>query len=490
MDTSGTHDPGARASAPRSWAVWIYLASAATSMLGNAVATIVWPWLVLDRTGDPAAAGLVAAAIAFPSLLFAFLGGHLIDTFGRKPMSIISDLISAASVVGVIIVDARLGLTMAWFVALGIIGAVGDIPGMAARSALVGDVSRVSGMTVDRIAGLNQSIGGLSWLLGPALAGFMMATIPIQLVLWITAGCSFAAALLTAMLRLHPGASDPTPLADDGSRGSPPEGGDPAGSVPGSSVPGSGGDPGAEAAAGGETIDIGALRAWGRVVRPPAIRLLVIITFASAALVSPYLAVLLPAHFQSIDAPAMLGLSMSTYAVGMVLAGLAVAKIGAQNRRAMWTTAIALDLIGFSMLGALGVSWLVIAGMFVAGVGGGFLGPLSMVLVTEDIPEKLRGRAFSVFTAVNQFAAPIGLVAVTALLTQADIYLVAAILAVIWAFISVWAIARGFRIFPPHAPASADKGSFPDSNDPGSGAPGPAAGPNDNGSVPGSARGN
>jgi len=236
MDTSGTHDPGARASAPRSWAVWIYLASAATSMLGNAVATIVWPWLVLDRTGDPAAAGLVAAAIAFPSLLFAFLGGHLIDTFGRKPMSIISDLISAASVVGVIIVDARLGLTMAWFVALGIIGAVGDIPGMAARSALVGDVSRVSGMTVDRIAGLNQSIGGLSWLLGPALAGFMMATIPIQLVLWITAGCSFAAALLTAMLRLHPGASDPTPLADDGSRGSPPDGGDPAGSVPGSSL--------------------------------------------------------------------------------------------------------------------------------------------------------------------------------------------------------------------------------------------------------------
>jgi len=126
---------------------------------------------------------------------------------------------------------------------------------------------------------------------------------------------------------------------------------------------------------------------------------------------------------------------------------------------AMWTTAIALDLIGFSMLGALGVPWLVIVGMFVAGVGGGFLGPLSMVLVTEDIPEKLRGRAFSVFTAVNQFAAPIGLVAVTALLTQADIYLVAAILAVIWAFISVWAIARGFRIFPPHAPASADNGS-------------------------------
>ena len=59
----------------------------------------------------------------------------------------------------------------------------------------------------------------------------------------------------------------------------------------------------------------------------------------------------------------------------------------------------------------------------------------------------------------SQIPADALLVAVTALLTQADIYLVAAILAVIWAFISVWAIARGFRIFPPHAPASADNGS-------------------------------
>lgn len=442
----------------RTGAVWIYLASAATSMLGNAVATIVWPWLVLARTGDPAAAGLVAAAIAFPSLAFAFLGGHLIDTFGRKPMSIISDLISAASVVGVIIVDARLGLTMAWFIALGIIGAVGDIPGMAARSALVGDVSRVSGMAVDRIAGLNQSIGGLAWLLGPALAGFMMSAIPIQLVLWITAGCSFAAAALTAMLRLHPSSSRNAPLADGHGSGDHVEPDDPAAHA-------EPGDPAAQAmAAGAETLDFGALRAWGRVVRPPAIRLLVAITFASAALVSPYLAVLLPAHFQSIGSPTMLGLSMSTYAVGMVLAGLFVAKIGARNRRAMWTTAISLNLIGFSMLGALGVSWLVIGGMFVAGVGGGFLGPLSMVLVTEDIPEKLRGRAFSVFTAVNQFAAPIGLVAVTALLTQAGIYMVAAILAVIWAFIAVWAIARGFRIFPSHtAAASPADAANPDS---------------------------
>ncbi|MDN6132091.1 MAG: MFS transporter, partial [Corynebacterium casei] len=74
--------------------VWVYLSSAGMSALGYSVAGIVWPWIVLERTGDPAAAGLVAAAVAVPSVLFAFLGGYLIDTVGRKPMSVISDIIS------------------------------------------------------------------------------------------------------------------------------------------------------------------------------------------------------------------------------------------------------------------------------------------------------------------------------------------------------------------------------------------------------------
>src|SRR5690625_6771976 len=94
------------------------------SALGNSIAGIVWPWIVLERTGDPAAAGLVAAEVAVPSVIFAFLGGYLIDTVGRKPMSVISDIISGASVAGVVLVDQTLGLTIAWFIALGIIGGV------------------------------------------------------------------------------------------------------------------------------------------------------------------------------------------------------------------------------------------------------------------------------------------------------------------------------------------------------------------------------
>lgn len=392
--------------------VWIYLASAATSMLGNAVATIVWPWLVLERTGNPAAAGVVAAAIAVPSLAVAFLGGHLIDAFGRKPMSVISDIISAVSIIGVIIVDQAAGLTLAWFIGLGIIGAVGDIPGMAARSALVGDVSRTSGKSLDFIAGLNQSIGGMAWLLGPALAGFLMAALPIGHVLWITAGCSLVAAGLTTLLRLVP-ADEEVEI---------------------------------------DTPDLGALRSWAEVVRPAPIRLLAATTFISAALVSPYLTILMPAHFQSQNAPVQLGLAMSAYAVGMMVSGGLVAALGTGRRRTIWVAAMALYLVGFTLMGALAHSLLVIIGMAVAGLGGGLLGPLQMVLVTEETPERLRGRAFSVFMAISQFSAPIGLVAATALLTRASIYVTAAALAGAWALIFVWAVWRGVTVLRPRVP--------------------------------------
>ncbi len=288
---------------------------------------------------------------------------------------------------------------------------------MAARSALVGAVSRTSGRTVDFIAGLNQSIGGMAWLIGPALAGFLMAALPIELVLWITAGCSLLAAALTALLRLVPAEEEAE-----------------------------------EAEAAVDVPDLGALRSWAEVVRPAPIRLLAAVTFISAALVSPYLAVLMPAHFQSIDAPVRLGLAMSAYAVGMMLSGFLVAAVGMDRRRTIWVASMLLFSVGFALMGALGYSWLVVVGMAVAGLGGGLMGPLQMVLVTEIIPEKLRGRAFSVFMAIGQFSAPIGLITATGLLTQVSIYVTAAVLAVAWVLISVWAIWRGVRVLRPPVP--------------------------------------
>lgn len=378
----------------RASTAWIYLASAALSMFGNAVAGIVWPWLVLERTGSPQAASIVAASIAVPSLLFAYFGGNLIDSVGRKPMSIVSDIISGLSVIGLIVVDSTTDLTLGWFIAIGIIGAVGDIPGMSARAALVGDVAVASGKDVPFLSGLNQGLGGISFLLGPAVAGFLMSALPIQNVLWITAGCSLGA-----------------PVAAD------------------------------EA----EEADFAGWRGWRAALGFPVVRMLAVNTLLAMALVTPYLSVLLPARFQASGQPHLLGVSMSAYAVGMLLAGLVATKL-ASRERLTWALGMSLYIAGFGLMGFLHLPWLVIAGMAVSGLGGGVLNPLQMVVVTESVPEQIRGRTFSIFMAISQVAGPIGLAVTSVVLGFTTIYAIAAALAALWAVFAVVLIAWGLRL--------------------------------------------
>ena len=384
---------------------WLYLSATGLSILGNAIITVVLPWLVLERTGDPVAAGVVATAIAVPSVLFALVGGHLIDIIGPKPMSIISDVISAASVVGLIAVDNIVGLTTSWFIALGIVGAIGDIPGAAARQSLAGDVARSSGKSIDWLAGTSQGLQGAGVLVGPALAGILMAVMPVSNVLIITAACSFLAAVLSMLLRL---------TAKDSPHHN----------------------------------DFAGWQAWRAALAYAPIRMLLVVAAGSQILIQPYLRVLLPAHFQSINAPALMGFAMSGLAVGMILSGGIIAVIGTQRRRLLWAVAITIFIVGFVCLALLQNTLFTFAGLAIAGVRQGLIGPLVTVLVTENVPEAIRGRTFAVFLAVNTVTAPIGLGLGTVALEFISIYQAALGCCLLWVPVGLWAIIAGMRVFP------------------------------------------
>ena len=120
-----------RKTAPR------YLLSCACSLLGNSVASVVLPLVLLATTGDALAAGTLALICAAPQFVIGLVGGALTDRFNRRNVSVVSDILSAASVALLPIVDMIWGLSFGWFVALGLLGAVGDIPGMTARDSLV-----------------------------------------------------------------------------------------------------------------------------------------------------------------------------------------------------------------------------------------------------------------------------------------------------------------------------------------------------------------
>ena len=157
-----------RKTAPR------YLLSCACSLLGNSVASVVLPLVLLATTGDALAAGTLALICAAPQFVIGLVGGALTDRFNRRNVSVVSDILSAASVALLPIVDMIWGLSFGWFVALGLLGAVGDIPGMTARDSLVPAVCERDGRSLQKFMGLTQSLDSLVVIAGPALAAFLM----------------------------------------------------------------------------------------------------------------------------------------------------------------------------------------------------------------------------------------------------------------------------------------------------------------------------
>ena len=60
------------------------LASTALSVTANSVVAVAVPWLVLERIGSAALAGLAGAVAIAPIVFSAAFGGALIDRIGKR----------------------------------------------------------------------------------------------------------------------------------------------------------------------------------------------------------------------------------------------------------------------------------------------------------------------------------------------------------------------------------------------------------------------
>lgn len=392
----------------------LLLIADASSLFGNSAIAIVLPWLVLARTGDPAAAGLVATISALPAIAATLVGGHLIDLIGRRRIAVLADCGSAVSVAALAIVDGVLGLNLGWFVALGVLGALFDVPGMTARQTLIANVSEASGISVERVSGLRQTVFGLSFLAGPAVAGTLLSVLDPIRVVWLTAGCSALAALATWLM----------PLA------------------------GSTSTPAAEA-------DRNPFSGFQLIRRDRGLFAMLLIGAAGTIPVAPLLGVILPAHFQRMGAPALLGVTLSAYAVGTVL-GSVLWTAGMSRWR--WPTWLVANLLlggSFLLIATLNGSWLVAIGMFAAGLGGGLVGPMFTVAMTEKVPDSLRGRVMAVYGGLTMLGAPIGLGLMSVLLVGGSIGIGAWACALAYLPVLVYSlVAPGLRDFvvPPVPP--------------------------------------
>ena len=338
---------------------------------------ITIPWLILEETGSPAFAGLVAAVSALPGLLISPIGGWLVDHIGRRTVSIGADLLSAVAVVAFPIVALTSGLNSATIFVIAVIGAVFDPAGYTARKTLLADVAKASDIELDRLNGVHEGFMGVAWIFGPAVGASLISTVGAVNSFWVAGGLFIFAALTIAFLRVGNLGKDARDLAEEMGEKT------------------------------NRSIRVGFLVLWkDKLLRTLTISILII-----AAVYLPTETVVLSTYFEDLDQPASLGIVISALAAGYAVGSFGYGWISARLKRKnlVRTTfiGVALSIVPMAFLPPLPI--LAVAGFFLGLFWGPFT-PLVSTLIQQRVPADQQGRVFGVQTAVFYAAPPLGMV--------------------------------------------------------------------------------
>jgi MFS family permease len=347
------------------------------SGLGNSIVMITIPWLILEETGSPAFAGLVAAISAIPGLIVSPIGGWLADHVGRRAVSVGADLLSSLAVLAFPIVALTYGLSSLSILLIAVIGAVFDPAGYTARKTLLADVAKASEIELDRLNGIHDGFMGISWILGPAVGAGLISTVGAINSFWVSAGLFVLAAIAILFLRVGNLGKEARDLAEQNGEVS------------------------------DRSLRIGFQVLWND-------KLLRTITFAILVIAAVYLpteTVVLPTYFEKLDNPAGLGIVISALAAGSAIGsfgyGWISKRISRKNLVRMTLVGTAVSIIPMAFLPPLPV--LILSG-FALGLSWGPFNPLISTLIQQRVPADQQGRVFGVQTAVFYAAPPLGMV--------------------------------------------------------------------------------
>jgi MFS family permease len=347
------------------------------SGLGNSIVMITIPWLILEETGSPAFAGLVAAISAIPGLIISPIGGWLVDHVGRRAVSVCADLLSSLAVLAFPIVALTYGLSSFSILLIAVVGAIFDPAGYTARKTLLADVAKASEIELDRLNGIHDGFMGISWILGPAVGAGLISTVGAINSFWVSAGLFVIAAMAIIFLRVGNLGKDARDLAE------------------------------LNGEVTNKSLRVGFQVLWND-------KLLRTITFAILIIAAVYLpteTVVLPTYFEDLDNPAGLGIVISGLAAGSAIGsfgyGWISKRISRKNLVRVTLIGTAVSILPMAFLPPLPI--LILSG-FALGLSWGPFNPLISTLIQQRVPADQQGRVFGVQTAVFYAAPPLGMV--------------------------------------------------------------------------------
>ncbi|WP_317888982.1 MFS transporter [Salinispora mooreana] len=144
-----------------------FLVAEAVSVAGNRIAMMAIPWFVLETSGSAALTGVTAFVFFVPSVLAAVLGGAIVDRFGYRQVSVVSDIANMLAVAAVPTMYAIGVLGFPLLVLLVFLGTLFDAPGNTARRAMLPDLATSARLPIERAAALHDGAYRLAQLVGP-----------------------------------------------------------------------------------------------------------------------------------------------------------------------------------------------------------------------------------------------------------------------------------------------------------------------------------
>lgn len=340
------------------------------SLTGTWMQMVAQSWLVYRLTGSAATLGFVAFAGQVPGFLLAPVGGALADSFSRHRILITTQTLAMLLALALAVLTLT-GIVAVWHVyvlaaLLGVVNAF-DIP---ARQALVADlVSRDD--LVNAIA-LNSSMINGARLIGPAMAGVLVATIGEGWCFFVNA-LSYVA-VLAGLLRMRVAKRELDATAEQ------------------------------------RSAIRRVIEGFSFVGRTSPIRALIVLLGLVSLLGMPY-TVLMPVFADRILHVGASGLGMLLGAAGVGALAAALVLLARRGVRGMgrW---VAVSSAGFGasliLFSQMQTFWLAVA--VLVGVGFSMIIQIasSNTLVQAMVPNELRGRVMAVYSMMFLGMAPLG----------------------------------------------------------------------------------
>jgi len=145
------------------------------SLVGTWMQNVAQPWLVYQMTGSPLYLGIVSFATAVPVLLLSLWAGVFVDRIPKRKLLLVTQALASGQA-ALLALDVFLGWVEPWHVVIFafLLGAINafDAP---TRQAFV--VEMVGREDLQSAIGLNSAIFQFARIIGPTIAGILLALI-------------------------------------------------------------------------------------------------------------------------------------------------------------------------------------------------------------------------------------------------------------------------------------------------------------------------